>query len=86
MTNPFEHSRSHWVRHDRYELKAAADGKRYITPGKDVYKRQAAGIPPPVLQVVSKCALREKKEEGPPFPGDLPAEFNRCLLYTSRCV
>ena len=27
--------------------------------------------------VVSKCALREKKEEGPRFPGDLPAEFNR---------
>ena len=24
--------------------------------------------------VVSKCALREKKEEGPRFPGDLPAD------------
>ena len=34
----------------------------------------AAGIPLPVLQVVSKCALREKKEEGPRFPGDLPAD------------
>ena len=26
------------------------------------------GIPPPALQVVSKCALREKKEEAPDFP------------------
>ena len=25
--------------------------------------------------VVSKCALREKKEEGPRFPGDLPSEI-----------
>ena len=25
--------------------------------------------------VVSKCALREKKEEGPRFPGDLPAHL-----------
>ena len=24
--------------------------------------------------VVSKCALREKKEEGPRFPGDLPMD------------
>ena len=39
----------------------------------------AAGIPPPVLQVVNKCALREKKEEGPRFPGDLPAVFNHVL-------
>ena len=35
MKNLFEQSRSHWVRYDRYELKAAADGKRYITPAKD---------------------------------------------------
>ena len=35
MTNLFEQSRSHWVRYDRYELKTAADGKRYITPAKD---------------------------------------------------
>ena len=25
--------------------------------------------------VVSKCALREKKEEGPRFSGDLPSEI-----------
>ena len=25
--------------------------------------------------VVSKCALREKKEEGPRFPRDLPSEI-----------
>lgn len=33
--------------------------------------------------VVSKCALREKKEEGPRFPGDLPADLIvlRQLLY-----
>ena len=41
MKNLFEQSRSHWVRYDHYELKAAEDGKRYITPGKnakpDVY-------------------------------------------------
>ena len=35
MKNFFEQSRSFWVRYDRYELKTAADGKRYITPGKD---------------------------------------------------
>ena len=35
MKNLFEQSRSHWVRYDRYELKTAADGKRYITPTKD---------------------------------------------------
>ena len=35
MKNLFEQSRSHWVRYDRYELKTAADGRRYITPGKD---------------------------------------------------
>ncbi|MDO5425203.1 MAG: hypothetical protein Q4F41_15890 [Eubacteriales bacterium] len=35
MKNVFEQSPSHWVRYDRYELKTAADGKRYITPGKD---------------------------------------------------
>ena len=41
MKNLFEQSHSHWVRYDRYELKTAADGKRYITPAKgakpDVY-------------------------------------------------
>ena len=33
--------------------------------------------------VVSKCALREKKEEGPRFPGDLPTDsiVLRQLLY-----
>ena len=35
MNNLFAQSRSHWVRYDRYELKTAADGKRYITPGKN---------------------------------------------------
>ena len=35
MKNLFEQSRSHWVRYDHYELKTAADGKRYITPAKD---------------------------------------------------
>lgn len=35
MKNFFEQSRSCWVRYDRYELKTAADGKRYITPRKD---------------------------------------------------
>ncbi len=35
MNNLFEQSRSHWVRYDRYELKTSADGRRYITPGKD---------------------------------------------------
>ena len=38
MKNLFEQSRSHWVRYDRYELKTAADGKRYITPGKNAKK------------------------------------------------
>ena len=50
MKNLFEQSRSHWVRYDRYELKTAADGKRYITPGKnakpDIYNplKEAPGI------------------------------------------
>ena len=36
MKNLFEQSRSHWVRYDRYELKTAADGKRYVHhPAKD---------------------------------------------------
>ena len=35
MNNLFAQSRSHWVRYDRYELKTDADGKRYITPGKN---------------------------------------------------
>ena len=40
MKNLFEQSRSHWVRYDRYELKTAADGKRYVTLAKDAnYKR-----------------------------------------------
>ena len=29
--------------------------------------------------MVSKCALRDKKEEGLRFPGDLPAAFNRAV-------
>ncbi len=41
MNNLFAQSRSHWGRYDRYELKTAADGKRYITAEKtakpDVY-------------------------------------------------
>ena len=44
MKNLFEQSRSHWVRYDRYELKTDADGKRYITPGKnakpDIYAQR----------------------------------------------
>ena len=35
MKNFFEQSRSCWVRYDRYELKTATDGKRYVTPGKN---------------------------------------------------
>lgn len=35
MKNIFENSRFCWVRYDRYELKTASDGKRYIMPGKD---------------------------------------------------
>lgn len=34
MKNIFENSRSCWVRYDRYELKTASNGERYITPGK----------------------------------------------------
>lgn len=50
MKKLFEQSRSHWVRYDRYELKTTADGKRYITPGKnskpDIYNplKEAPGI------------------------------------------
>lgn len=50
MKNIFENSRSCWVRYDRYELKTALDGKRYIIPGKNakssVYNplKEAPGI------------------------------------------
>ena len=50
MKNFFEQSRSHWVRYDRYGTETAADGKRYITPGKnakpDIYNplKEAPGI------------------------------------------
>ena len=47
-------------------------GERTIpTDGRDTTARQR--------RVVSKCARRDKKEEGPRFPGDLPAIFNRVL-------
>lgn len=35
MNNFFEHSSSHWVRYDQYELKEATDGTRYILPTRD---------------------------------------------------
>lgn len=50
MKNIFENSRSCWVRYDRYELKTASDGKRYIMPETDakpsVYNplKEASGI------------------------------------------
>ena len=50
MKNIFENSRSCWVRYDRYELKTASNGERYITPGKNakpsVYNplKEAPGI------------------------------------------
>ena len=39
----------------------------------------AAGIPPPVLQVVSKCALTGEKRGSPRFPGDLPFVSQSCF-------
>lgn len=32
MNSIFQHSSSHWVRYDQYELKEAMDGKRYVIP------------------------------------------------------
>ena len=56
MKNLFEQSRSHWVRYDRYELKTAADGKRYITPGKnakpDIYN--------PLKEEIGRASCRER--------------------------
>ncbi len=67
MKNLFEQSRSHWVRYDRYELKTAADGKRYITPGKnakpDIYNplKEAPGI---VLDALNGNADDEPQSGG----------------------
>ena len=51
MNNLFAQSRSHWVRYDRYELKTAADGKRYITPNARVLLHQPHG------GVIVECAV-----------------------------
>ena len=69
MKNLFEQSRSHWVRYDRYELKTAADGKRYITPGKnakpDIYNplKEAPGIVLDALNVGMLMMNRSPEDE-----------------------
>ena len=69
MKNLFEQSRSHWVRYDRYELKTAADGKRYITPGKnakpDIYNplKEAPGIVLDALNVGMLMMNRSPENE-----------------------
>lgn len=69
MNNLFAQSRSHWVRYDRYELKTAADGKRYITPGKnakpDIYNplKEAPGIVLDALNVGMLMMNRSPEEE-----------------------
>ena len=69
MKNLFEQSRSHWVRYDRYELKTAADGKRYITPGKnakpDIYNplKEAPGIVLDALNVGMLIMNRSPEDE-----------------------
>ena len=69
MKNLFEHSRSHWVRYDRYELKTAADGKRYITPRKnakpDIYNplKEAPGIVLDALNVGMLMMNRRSEDE-----------------------
>lgn len=35
MKNIFERSRARWIRYDKYEIREAPDGIRYITPAKD---------------------------------------------------
>lgn len=35
MNNLFQKTSSHWARYDRYELKEAEDGNRYVTPARD---------------------------------------------------
>ena len=69
MNNLFAQSRSHWVRYDRYELKTAADGKRYITPGKnakpDIYNplKEAPGIVLDALNVGMLMMNRQPEDE-----------------------
>ena len=69
MKNLFEQSRSHWVRYDRYELKTAADGNRYITPGKnakpDIYNplKEAPGIVLDALNVGMLMMNRSPEDE-----------------------
>ena len=68
MNNLFAQSRSHWVRYDRYELRTAADGKRYITPGKnakpDIYNplKEAPGIVLDALNV-GLCMMNRSPED-----------------------
>ena len=70
MKNLFEQSRSHWVRYDRYELKTDADGKRYITPGKnakpDIYNplKEAPGIVLDALNVQNVTLVHARAEDG----------------------
>ena len=76
MKNLFEQSRSHWVRYDRYELKTAADGKRYITPGKnakpDIYNplKEAPGIVLDALNVGMLMMNRSPEDEVLFYPFD----------------
>lgn len=35
MKNIFERSRARWIRYDKYEIREAPDGIRYITPARD---------------------------------------------------
>ena len=69
MNNLFAQSRSHWVRYDRYELRTAADGKRYITPGKnakpDIYNslKEAPGIVLDALNVGMLMMNRSPEDE-----------------------
>ena len=102
MKNLFEQSRSHWVRYDRYELKTAADGKRYITPGKnakpDIYNplKEAPGIVLDALNVGMLMMNRSPDEEVQKailefvthygLLGLMTALPTTCLLYTSQTL
>lgn len=39
MKNIFQKSSSNWVRYDKYEWRATADGKWYITPATDAKEK-----------------------------------------------
>ena len=69
MKNIFEHSSSHWVKYDGYEIRPAADGVLYITPNDNAEPRvydpliNAKAMVIDALNVGLLCMNRESEDE-----------------------